>query len=48
MLESIAALVAAVLVSDLGAAELLLGLLMGTGSVSLMASSIGTSLARRG
>jgi hypothetical protein len=41
-------IVGAVLASDLGAAELLLGLLVATGFVSLMASSLGTSLARRG
>jgi hypothetical protein len=47
MLETIASLAAAVLASNLGAAELLLGFLVATGFVSLIASSIGTSLGRR-
>jgi hypothetical protein len=48
MLEIIGSLAAAAIASDLGAAELLLSFLVATGFMSLMASGIGTSLARRG
>jgi predicted phage tail protein len=45
MLETIGSLGAALITSQLGAAELLLGLLVATGFVSIMAISLGTSLA---
>ena len=45
MLETIGSLGAALISSQLGAAELLLGLLVATGFVSIMAISLGTSLA---
>ena len=45
MLESVGALGAAVVTSHPGAAELLLGFLVATGFVSLLAISLGSSLA---
>ena len=48
MLETIGSLGAALITSQLGAAVLLLGLLVATGFVSIMAISLGTSLAMLG
>ena len=48
MLETIGSLGAALITSQLGAAELLLGLLVATGFVSITAISLGSSLAMLG
>ena len=48
MLETIGSLGAALITSQLGAAELLLGLLVATGFVSITAISLGASLAMLG